>query len=94
MPTPATTPAVPHPNLKGTEPRTRLAGGPFVDTTTTLAQFTTWSKSGVSQGVIIDRLTAFAKRAGYDPVSDTLAMPAAVPSPEKARPAAPKGKRG
>lgn len=98
MPETHTTPA-PHPNMRGTEPRTRLAGGPFVDTTTTLAQFETWMNesraAGVacSQGIIIDRLTAFAKRAGYDPVTDKLAMPAAVPA-QKASPAAPKGKRG
>lgn len=88
------TPTVPHPNMKGSEPRTRLAGGPFVDTTTTLAQFTLWAARGVSQGVIIDRLTAFAKRTGYDPVTDTLVLPASVPAPEKTSPAAPKRLRG
>jgi hypothetical protein len=71
MPEISTTP-VKHPNTKGTEPRTRLAGGPFVDTTTTLAQFTIWAKSGISQGVIIDRLASFAVNMGYDPVTSTV----------------------
>lgn len=94
MPAASTTPvpAKHHPNMKGTEPRKRLAGGPFVDATTTLPQFTAWAAGGVSQGEIIDRLTAFAKRAGYDPVTDTLAMPAAAL--QKVSPATPKSKRG
>lgn len=79
-------PTVPHPNMKGSEPRTRLAGGPFVDTTTTLAQFTAWAKSGVSQGVIIDRLTQHALKTDFDPVTNSY-------SP-KVSPGAPKSHRG
>jgi hypothetical protein len=104
MKSPVTTPApapAAHPNMRGTEPRTRLAGGPFVDTTTTLAQFDMWMQAAraaglpCSQGIIIDRLAAFAKRAGYDPVTDVLAMPAAaVPTPAKVNPGTPKSRRG
>lgn len=103
MPASSTTlPIKHHPNLKGSEPRTRLAGGPFVDTTTTLAQFSAWAASGVSQGVLIDRLTTFALTMGFDPVSeqftgvtDLTAYPRAVASlPEKISPASPKSRRG
>ena len=87
MPETATVPAKHHPNLKGTEPRTRLAGGPFVDTTTTLAQFTTWAGKGVSQGVVIDRLTTHALATGFDPVTNTI-------TPPKTNPASPKSRRG
>jgi len=57
-----------HPNTRGTEKRTRLSGGPYVDTTTTLAQFAAWKRTGVSQGAIIDRLVAFAVAQNFDPV--------------------------
>ncbi len=60
-------PPLPHANMMGSEPRTRLAGGPFVDTTTTLAQFNAWKRAGVSQGVIIDRLVTFAVANGFNP---------------------------
>ena len=104
MPAPSTVPAIPakhHPNLKGSEPRTRLAGGPFVDTTITLAQFTKWKERGVSQGEIIDRLTTFALNMGFDPVSekftgitDLTAYERDTSSvPPKTKPATPKGQR-
>ena len=82
-----------HPNLIGSVPRTRLAGGPYVDTTTTLAQFNTWAAQGVSQGVIIDRLTAHALKSGYCPVHDSLTRPAPAIL-TKTSPASPKSKRG
>jgi len=61
----------PHPNQRGKLKRTRLAGGPYVDTSTTLKQFDKWKAKGVSQGVIIDRLAALAKRTKYDPTKET-----------------------
>ena len=61
---------IPHPNLKGTERRTRLAGGPFVDTTKTIPYFVKWNAAGLSQGDIIDRLTANAIATAYNPVTN------------------------
>ena len=88
--------------MKGTVARTRLAGGPFVGTTTTLAFFTAWSARGVSQGELIDRLTAFALNMGFDPVvqvftgvTDLAAYPRDTASvPPKASPVPPKRTRG
>jgi len=73
----------------GSEPRTRLAGGPFVDTTTTLALFNDWKRSGVSQGVIIDRLAAYAVTTGFNPATNKPFPPVKKPSP-----VAPKHTRG
>ena len=61
-----------HPNTRGTELRTRLSGGPFVDTTTTLAHFRAWQDRGISQGAIIDRITAFAVAQEFDPVRNMV----------------------
>ena len=97
MPATATTPAK-HPNTKGTEPRTRLAGGPFVDTTVTLAAFTFWSGHGISQGEIIDRLTTYALQTGFNPVNNNHPQTGqpipATPPPAKINPGAPKSRRG
>lgn len=95
MPATPTTPPK-HPNTKGTEPRTRLAGGPFVDTTVTLEAFNFWAGKGLSQGEIIDRLTTYALQTGFNPVTNAhpqtgLPIPA---MPAKANPAAPKSRRG
>jgi hypothetical protein len=59
---------------KGDEKRIRLAGGPFVDSHT-LADFTLWHRRGISQGIIIDRLTLHAKATGFDPVTNLVKNP-------------------
>lgn len=89
------------PNQHGDEPRIRLAGGPFVDPTT-LADLHGFQKRGVSYGVTIDRLVTFAKRMGFDPVTETFiattdltAYPRAYTAPAKRiTPGARKGLRG
>lgn len=53
---------------KGKDRRVRLSGGPFVDTTT-LRQLDAWHACGPSYGEIIDRLTHFASRRGFNPVT-------------------------
>lgn len=60
-----------HWNQRGDEKRIRLAGGPPVDPHT-LATLTEWQKRGVSYGVLIDRLTTFAKDIGFDPVLNRI----------------------
>jgi len=75
-------PAKRHPNLKGSVPRLRLAGGPFVDAAT-LAQLISWGARGVSQGQIIDRLTEHAILTRYDPVTCAVTPPKANPVPPK-----------
>ena len=74
-PNPKTIPRPRPPNLRGTTNRTRLCGGPLVDTPTTYAMFTKWQKRGVSQGVIIDRLVEFAIEMGFDPVYESFTGP-------------------
>jgi hypothetical protein len=57
-----------HWNQKGTAPRVRLGGGPFIDPVTK-AQLDLWQAEGMSYGEIIDRLTTFAAFSGFNPNS-------------------------
>jgi len=54
----------PHPNLKGTQRRTRLAGGPFVDARS-ITYFMIHRCKGLSQGEIIDQLVDHAISTGF-----------------------------
>lgn len=61
-----------HWNQKGDAPRVRLAGGPHVDQHT-LADMQEYKARGLSLGEAVDRLNAYAKSQGYDPVTQTHA---------------------
>jgi|GEM_PF-6103229 len=63
-----TTKGKPHHNQKGTAPRVRLGGGPFIDVRT-MAKLKAWRKNGASFGEIIDRLTTLACDHGFDPAT-------------------------
>ena len=64
MTNPMTTESKPHPNLKGTMKRVRLAGGPFVDVRT-VTYFGIHKSKGLSQGEIIDQLVDHAISTGF-----------------------------